>query len=79
MGSFADDTKVSLKITDHDDVRRLQGDLHNVFNWEKENNMELNPDKFVVLKYGKIEDLKHNIYRAPSGEEIKRSRNYNVR
>ena len=49
MGSFADDTKVSLKIKNKRDTHKLQGDLNNIFKWEEENNMKFNLEKFVSL------------------------------
>jgi exonuclease III len=50
--SFADDTRISRRIATEDDVLLLQGDLDNVLHWAVSNNMNLNGEKFELLRYG---------------------------
>ena len=48
---FADDTRISSQIRSLQCKELLQRDLHNVIEWSKENNMELNPKKFELQCY----------------------------
>ena len=64
IATFADDTKISIAVKDIDDVNNLQEDLNNLFEWAVNNNMEFNPDKFVVIRTGKNDDLKQTEYRT---------------
>jgi hypothetical protein len=41
-------------VKDIDDVNNLQEDLNNLFEWAVNNNMEFNPDKFVVIRTEKM-------------------------
>ena len=50
--SFADDTRISKKITSAQDVVLLQEDLDAVYNWAHNNNMHFNNDKFELIRYG---------------------------
>ena len=49
--SFADDTRISGKITELKDTQCLQSDLDQVIKWSIENNMQLHEDKFELLSY----------------------------
>ena len=49
--SFADDTRISGKITIIGDTHQLQTDLNKVIKWSTENNMQLHEDKFELLSY----------------------------
>ena len=51
MNSFADDTRISKKISKIEDCGLLQQDLEYVIEWSKENNMILHEDKFELLSY----------------------------
>ena len=51
VSSFADDTRIGDGICSPEDMKLLQDDLHTVYKWAKENNMELNDDKFEHLRY----------------------------
>ena len=51
ISSFADDTRVGKDINDANDIHQLQADLTTIYNWAKNNNMELNDDKFEHLRY----------------------------
>ena len=48
---FADDTRISSQIRSLQCKELLQRDLHNVIEWSKGNNMELNPKKFELQCY----------------------------
>ena len=57
---FADDTRISMAISDsQNDTRHLQTDLQNVIQWSERNNMALHKDKFEYMchKYSKAHDL----------------------
>ena len=49
--SFADDTRLSKRISSCDDVLILQEDLNTVVKWATENNMVLHDSKFENLAY----------------------------
>ena len=51
MSSFADDTRISKKISTQEDCVLLQQDLENVIVWSEENNMQLHEDKFELICY----------------------------
>ena len=56
--SFADDTRILKTISSVNDVNALQADLDRVINWAERNNMALNGEKFEVIRYGRLEDIK---------------------
>ena len=66
---FADDSKLQHNISTPEDRERLQDDLEAVIKWSKDNNMELNEDKFELMHHGYQEQLKDS-YILPSGIEI---------
>ena len=49
--SFADDTRVMLKVKNDLDTQRLQNDLDSIYEWTRINNMALNGDKFEYMRY----------------------------
>ncbi len=49
--SFADDTKISSKISNVNDKSTLQCCLNNLLNWSISNNMELNSKKFEFIAH----------------------------
>ncbi|KAL5262155.1 hypothetical protein ACHWQZ_G007751 [Mnemiopsis leidyi] len=51
INSFADDTRISKRISNLNDCTLLQEDLEYVIEWSKENNMLLHEDKFEFLSY----------------------------
>ena len=51
LKSFADDTKISRSICYQTDADKLQEDLNRVLQWSKDNNMDLNEEKFEFLKH----------------------------
>ena len=38
----------------------LQSDLNRILNWAQENNMEMNEDKFELMRYGPLQNIKQN-------------------
>ena len=68
---YVDDTKVNQKVTSEQDIEILQQELIKLDNWAKENNMDFNKGKFVVMRYGQNEDLKNETeYFSGNYEEI---------
>ena len=64
--SFADDTRLSKRISDYEDVKKLQLDLDNVVTWSHDNNMKLHEDKFELLTYrGSITNSKAYLDALP--------------
>ena len=66
--SFADDTRITMKIKCKEDCDRLQQDLELVYEWATENNMAFNEEKFEHIRYGSCENLSG--YRGPDGASI---------
>ena len=60
VSSFADDTRVKRKIKTEDDVALLQEDLNCLLDWTHANNMKMNSDKFELMKYGPLYDIKQD-------------------
>ena len=58
--SFADDTRIKKKVETEDDVILLQADLNRILNWAQENNMEMNENKFELMRYGSLQNIKQN-------------------
>ena len=85
MGCFADDTRMSKKITTSSDCDLLQSDLNNVVQWSIDNNMELHEDKFELLVYKLpsnkklaedlpfIKEFQKTNYKTPNGNTIGQS------
>ena len=51
LSSFADDMKVGKAVESEEDDQKLQQDLHSVYAWTVQNNMELNGEKFDLMHY----------------------------
>ncbi|XP_069182161.1 uncharacterized protein [Procambarus clarkii] len=56
MSSFADDTKVSMKIATEEENEKQHADINQLFDWATEDNIMINSDKFQVLRYGVNEE-----------------------
>ena len=68
---YVDDTKAIKRIEKEEDAEELQKDITQLYNWGKENNMEFNKSKFVVLRYGKDSRVKENtIYFSGDTDEV---------
>ena len=57
--TFADDTKITSKISSERDVINLQENLNKTIKWSLENNMELNPSKFEYICHNLNTDNSH--------------------
>lgn len=56
--SFADDTRVKREICTENDVKLLQNDLNLILEWAVSNNMEMNSEKFELMRYGLLDHIK---------------------
>ena len=66
--SFADDTRVVMRVGDEDDHRAMQRDLETLYEWSDNNNMMFNGAKFQHLCYGP--QLDRQRYLTPDGDQI---------
>ena len=55
---YVDDSKVSKRIQNEENVEQLQIDLDNIYLWEKNNNMKFNGGKILVIRYGSNQEIK---------------------
>ena len=55
LSSFADDTRIGRQIGSQNDSELLQKDLCAVYNWTRDNNMELNASNFLIPYQGILE------------------------
>ena len=68
---FADDTRATKIIKSEEDLEIFQDDLEELYQWQTENNMIFNGNKFEVMRYGKNEELKNTCnYLTPNAEEL---------
>ena len=67
---FADDTRVSKKIENEEDRRKMQKDQFSMYKWAEENKMKFNDTKFEQLNYGDINLQEAETYKNPSNEII---------
>ena len=71
LSSFADDTSVSLPVTNAEEVSCLQKDLDTIYVWAASNNMQFNESKFEMLRHGRRQDLKRETtLQTGGGQEI---------
>lgn len=56
---FADDLKISKKITNVNDCQELQADLYSIGKWAKDNKLEFNVSKCCIISY----TLKKNVVK----------------
>ena len=76
LSMYADDTRLYGKIRTSEEALRLQEDLEHVYNWAEMNKMEFNTDKFELMRFGKMEELKEQTsYRTPDGKLIQEKDN----
>ena len=57
LSSFTDDTRVGHGVKTMEDLRDLQQDLDNIYNWALNNNMEFNSSKFEAFSMVKENSL----------------------
>jgi hypothetical protein len=55
---FADDSRLANVVKSTADAEAIQEDLEKIYSWQKTSNTEFNADKFEVLQYGLMHDLK---------------------
>ena len=68
---FADDTRISSKISSEECVETFQEDLEKLYEWQNANNMKFNGSKFELIRYGTKTDIKENtLYFTPEHEKI---------
>ena len=67
---FCDDTRLMGKISNEEDVEKLQQDLNHIYSWAEENNMLFNNKKFELLRYGRDEEIKHSTFYLSANDEI---------
>ena len=72
VSSFADDTRVMMRINSVQDRDALQADLAVIYKWAEENNMKFNGSKFEMMTYG-TRNTNLLPYEASDGTEIKKS------
>ena len=68
---FADDTKISTKIKNEEDMKILQQDLDRIYEWADSNHMEFNENKFERMSHGNKGITSLGTYKTKSGKEIK--------
>ena len=60
VSCFADDTQILIGIKD-EDTQMLQYDLHKLCKWADAYNMKFNANKFELLRYRKLQEIKSAI------------------
>ena len=69
--AIADESKVTMPITNIDNATKLQENMEKIYEWEKNNNMKFNISKFNVIKFGRNIEMKDDYnYFGPNIEEI---------
>ena len=48
------------KVETEEDVSNLQENLDKIYKWEAKNNIKFNGDKFLVIRYGRNQDIKED-------------------
>lgn len=69
--NFADDGKLLKSVSNKSDIQLFQQDLQTLYQWAEDNNMKYNEGKFVLLRFGNIQDLKETPLLGPSGTALK--------
>ena len=67
--SFADDTRLIMKVENSEDQRKMQEDLDKIYQWASQNNMCFNGNKFELMRYGKVHS-NCSSYSRPDGGMI---------
>ena len=70
LSSFADDTRLMMKVRHQQDVAKLQEDLRCVYDWATVNSMTLNSSKFQHLRYSGGLEMELSCYCDPDGNQI---------
>ena len=64
---FADDSKLAHGLDTEADMTEIQAKLEKVYAWVEDNGMQLNTDKTIVLRIGKLREGPRH-YEGPKGE-----------
>ena len=65
---------IQESFKNEDDVEKLQNDLKTIYKWQQINNMQFNENKFELLWYGKIEDIKDSTSNfGPNSRKIEQT------
>ena len=64
VSCFADDTRILLGIKDEENRLMLQSDLHKLYKYADTNNMKFNANKFELLRYGEVQEIKSASYKS---------------
>ena len=67
---FADDTKLSYKVSNAEDAQLLQEDLNTLSKWSKDWLLEFNAEKCHVITYGRLENIRHTERYRLGDEEL---------
>ena len=70
LRSFADDTRVSKKVTCNEDKQQMQEDLRSIYEWAKINKMEFNSKKFEQIIHGSTKNVSVEPYESSSEDPI---------
>ncbi|XP_069185179.1 uncharacterized protein [Procambarus clarkii] len=77
VSSFADDTRIFMRVDNIEDTANLQSDVNQVFHWVSDY-MMFNENKFQLLRYGQNENIKtETINKVKSNHTIERKSNVN--
>ena len=72
--SFADDTRVLMRVDCEDDNMEMQQEINKIYDWTDENSMKFNSSKFVVVKYcNRNSERREYNYTSPDGSLIDKS------
>jgi hypothetical protein len=68
---FADDSRIANAVKNTADAELIQEDLEKVYTWQTSSNTQFNAEKFEVLQYGPLHDLKTTYnYLTPDADNI---------
>ena len=68
--SFADDTRITMKVKQPENSNKLKENPNAVHQWAKTNKMMFHACKFEHLRYNGANPLNPLRYKAPNGSEI---------
>ena len=72
--SFADDTRISMQMSRHQDSKVLQDELNRIYDWAELNKMVFNDSKFEHLEYTTHLPYEvHRSFNAKNGDPIQKT------
>ena len=73
MSSYADDSKVCMRVDSNIHREQLQADLQKIFNWSDENLMLFNDEKLEYICFSKNStSMNSTVYKSSSGNVIRK-------